>query len=74
MFYALSKASVCPRIVAIALGLMVNGARAESYWVGRAECRRPRGPGERKSRSRLLLKLYVVHPQVDTSPVRKRGK
>ena len=72
MFSLLSKASaVC--VIALALGLMVNGARAESYGSDAPNAGAPAAQAKEKP-VKITPKLYVVHPQVDTSPVRKRGK
>ena len=72
MFSPLSRISaVC--MVAIALGLMANGARAESYPSDAPNA----GVSQAKAKERpvkVTPKLYVVHPQVDTSTSRKRGK
>jgi hypothetical protein len=73
MFSPLSKISaVC--MVAIALGLMANGARAESYPSDAPSA----GVSEAKAKPRpvrVMPKLLVVHPRVvDTSTSRKRGK
>jgi hypothetical protein len=72
MFSTLSKISaICT--VAIALGLMANGACAESYPSDAPNA----GVSQAKAKERPVKvspKLYVVHPQVDTSTSRKRGK
>lgn len=72
MSASLSRISaVC--MVAIALGLMANGARAESYPNDAPNAR----VSEAKTKERpvrVTPKLYVVHPQIDTSTSRKRGK
>ena len=62
-------AAVCA--IAIALGLMVNGARAESYGSDAPNA----GISAAKAKPKpvkIAPKHYVVHPQISTS--RKRGK
>ena len=72
MFSPLSKISAgCA--VAIALGLTINGARAESYPSDAPNA----GVSEAKAKSkpiRVAPKLLVVHPRVVTSMSRKSGK
>ena len=72
MFSPLFKISAV-WIVAIALGLMVNGARAELYGSDAPNA----GISQAKAKEKpvkVTPKLYVVHPQIDTSTSRKRGK
>ena len=56
----------------IAICLMVNGARAESYGSDAPNAGAPAAQAKEKP-VKITPKLYVVHPQVDTS-TRKRGK
>jgi hypothetical protein len=59
--------------IALAICLMANGARAESYPSDAPNA----GVSQAKAKERpvkVTPKLYVVHPQVDTSTSRKRGK
>jgi hypothetical protein len=69
MFSPLCKVlPVC--VVAIALGLMANGARAESYPSDAPNA----GISQAKAKERpvkVAPKLYVVHPQVS---LKKSGK
>ena len=70
MFSPLFKIlAVC--VVAIALGLMVNGARAESYGSDAPNAGVPAAQAKEKP-VKIVPKHYVVHPQISTS--RKSGK
>jgi hypothetical protein len=70
MFSPLSKISAAC-FVAIALGLMASGARAESYGSDAPNAGAPAAQAKSKP-VKFVHKHYVVHPQISTS--KKSGK
>ena len=66
-------AAVSALTLTIVICLMINGARAESYGSDAPNAGAPAAQAKSKP-VKIVPKHYVVHPQVDTSTSRKRGK